>query len=51
LSKTQTVTFPVSTFDEIAEIIRPHRKPQLTEEQKLAAADRFRKYQFEPAAP
>jgi hypothetical protein len=25
----------VSAFDEIAEIIRPHRRPQLTEEQKL----------------
>jgi hypothetical protein len=51
LSKTQTVTFPVSAFDEIAEIIRPHRSPQLTEEQKLAAVDGLRKYQFELAAP
>jgi hypothetical protein len=46
-----TVTFPVSAFAEIAEIIRPHRKPQLTEEQNLAATDRLRNHQFEPAAP
>jgi hypothetical protein len=44
-----TVLFPVERFSEVAELMRPRRRRQMTEEQRLAAAERLAKYAFTPA--
>ena len=47
----KTFRFPLEMFNEIAAIVKPHRKPQLTEQQKREAAERLREFQFRPAMP
>lgn len=46
-----TFRFPIALFDKVAELVKPHRKPQLTEEQRREAMERLREFQFRPAAP
>ena len=43
-----TVLFDVADFDKLAKVMRPHRKRQWTEEQKLQAGERLAKYQYTP---
>ena len=43
-----TVLFDLADFDKVAEIMRPHRKRQWTEEQKQQARERLAKYQYTP---
>ena len=38
------VSFPVERFDEIAEIMRPYQRPQLTDEQREASRHRILEY-------
>ena len=38
-------------IDEVAEIMRPHRKPQMSDEQREAVSERLRQYQFQPKDP
>jgi hypothetical protein len=40
-----TVLFDLADFDKIAEVMRPHRKRQWTEDQKRQARERLAKYQ------
>jgi hypothetical protein len=47
----KTFRFPIELFDKVAELVKPHRKPQLTEEQSREAVERLRGFQFRPAAP
>jgi hypothetical protein len=44
-----TVLFPVEMFDEVAELMKPRRRRQMTEEQRQAAAERLAKYAFTSA--
>jgi hypothetical protein len=49
-----TLLFDVEQFKAVAKIMRPHRKPRQTEEQRAAAVERLKAYQFpkrSPAAP
>lgn len=47
----KTFRFPVELFGKVAELVKPHRKPQLTEEQRREATERLREFQFRSAAP
>ena len=42
------VVFHPDDIDEIAQVIRPHRKRQWTEEQRQAVAERLARHQFKP---
>ena len=44
-----TLLFPVEKFPEVAKLMHPKRRRQLTEKQRLAAAERLAKYAFTPA--
>lgn len=44
------VSFHVDHFDKIAAIMKPRRRRQMSEAQRLVAAERLREYQFKPAA-
>ena len=44
-----TVLFDVKHFAPVAEIMKPRRRRRLSPEARLAAAERLRKYQFQPA--
>jgi hypothetical protein len=37
-----TVIFDFVDFDQVAKIMRPHRRPQISEDQRVAMADRMR---------
>jgi hypothetical protein len=39
------VVFPVDRFEEVAAIMRPRRRRRLPERQRVAVAERLRKYQ------
>ena len=43
------ILFHIDQFDAVAEIMRPKRRRQWTEEQRAAAAERLAKYAFTPA--
>ena len=40
--------FDVEDFAKVAAIVRPRRRPRLTEEQRLAAAERLKGHAFQP---
>ena len=44
-----TVLFPVERFPEVAKLMKPRRRRQMTEEQRLAAAERLAKFAFSSA--
>ena len=41
-------TFHVDDFDQVAEVMKPHRRRQWTNEQKQAVSDRLAGFQFQP---
>jgi len=43
----RTLVFDVTTFDAVAEIVKPRRRRILTEQQKVAHAERIRAYRFQ----
>ena len=43
-----TFVFDVADFDKVAELVKPWRKPRMSDEQRLAAADRLREFRFQP---
>jgi hypothetical protein len=44
-----TILFPVERFPQVAALMHPKRRRQMTEEQRQAAAERLAKYAFTPA--
>jgi hypothetical protein len=44
-----TILFPVERFAEVAALMHPKRRRQMTAEQRQAAAERLAKYAFPPA--
>ena len=40
--------FDVADFAQVAKIVRPHRKAQMTEEQKRLATERVKQYRYQP---
>jgi len=44
-----TILFPLERFPEVAALMRPKRRRQMTEEQRRAAVERLAKYAFTPA--
>jgi hypothetical protein len=44
-----TILFPLERFPEVAALMHPKRRRQMTEEQRQAAAERLAKYAFTPA--
>jgi hypothetical protein len=43
-----TFLFPAAAFPKVAKLVRPHRKPRLTPEQRQANRERLAKYAFRP---